>query len=928
MATLPLKHYQTQALDALERYLRSAATLGAAPAFTGQTGYGYNAQPFGDLPCVCLRIPTGGGKTLLAAHAIGHLARAWPGRHARPLALWLVPSDTIRSQTLKALATAGHPFREALAQACGDDVVVCDLDAVAQLSPQDFDQRAVVVVATIQSFRVEDTDQRNVYAFSETFEPHFRGVPPAALNVLHGLPNALVSAADVDAAKAGREMLARFVGQPRWSLANWLALRQPYVIVDEAHTTKTERSFEALKRLNPALILELTATPLPQRSNVLFHVSAQQLQAEHMIKMPITLVEHTRGWQAAVLDAVQTQRLLEAEALAEEAEEGPNQGAYIRPIVLFQAQNQGEPVDVEVLRAHLVDDLHLPEAQVKVATGTRRELEGLDLSARDCPVRYIITVQALGVGWDCPFAYVLCTVQTIHSGTAIEQLLGRVLRMPYAARRTRPALNRAYAHVTEDRTSAAANALADRLIDGMGFDPLDMASMISPQLPLALPMTEGDGGLRDDGPLFAGTAPTTPPSPPLPALTVDLPAGKPLPPALQDAVTAGLVQLSTEGERHRLRLQGHVGELLAAALVDGQTRKQRDAVAQQLERHNALVAGAEAPASRGEAFAAVPRLAYRPVGAEQLPLALLEVESVRETVALNLLAAPISLEGFAMVEQGTQWDLYLDERQHLAVGRGDASQLSLDAVETTVRPEDLARWLADELQHPSRNVARDVLPAHLRAFTLACVNHLMHDKLLPLAQLARHQYPLMQRLALRIDELREAAGRAAFRQLVLDEGWQLAAGPAFEFRFDPNAYPVQGNKRYAGKFRMAKHYYPVVADLEDGSEEMLCALAIDGHPRVRRWVRNLDSEPVHGFWLPTSFGRFYPDYVCELTDGCVFVAEYKGEHLRTMPREIEKGQVGRLWAERSGGRARFAMLFRLERGMSVSQQIDAALAAS
>jgi hypothetical protein len=89
--------------------------------------------------------------------------------------------------------------------------------------------------------------------------------------------------------------------------------------VDEAHTTKTERSFEALKRLNPALILELTATPLPRRSNVLFHVSAQQLQAEHMIKMPITLVEHTRGWQAAVLDAVQIQRLLEAEARLEEA---------------------------------------------------------------------------------------------------------------------------------------------------------------------------------------------------------------------------------------------------------------------------------------------------------------------------------------------------------------------------------------------------------------------------------------------------------------------------------------------------------------------------------------------------------------------------------------------------------------------------------
>jgi type III restriction enzyme len=927
MPTLELKHYQTQALEALERYLRRAAVLGAGSAFHDCTGYGYNAEPFGDLPCVCLRIPTGGGKTLLAAHAVALLAREWPGRHPRPLALWLVPSDTIRSQTLKALSTPGHPFRTALAQACGDDVVVCDLDALSQLSPADFAQRAVVVVATIQSFRVEDTDQRNVYAFSEAFEPHFRGVPPAALQALHSLPDALVAEADVAAAgpghKAGREMLARFVGQPRWSLANWLALRQPYVIVDEAHTAKTERSFEALKRLNPALILELTATPLPKRSNVLFHVSAQQLQAEHMIKMPITLVEHTRGWQAAVLDAVQTQRLLETESQLEEAADGPNQGAYIRPIVLLQAQNQGEPVDVDVLRAHLVNDLRIPEAEVKVATGTRREIEGIDLAARDCPVRFIITVQALGVGWDCPFAYVLCSVQTIRSGTAIEQLLGRVLRMPYARQRTRPALNRAYAHVTEATTGAAANALADRLIDGMGFDPLDMASMIAPQLPLAL--VGGEGGPRDDGPLFAAPSPEVP----LPTLTVDVPADKPLPAAVAEAVAAGLVKVSSDGERQRVRVQGHVGDALADALVQAQARRAREGVQQQVERHNALVAGAQAPASRGETFAPVPRLAYRAAGdlGEQQPLALLEVESVRETVALNLLAAPIAIDGFSMVEQGTQWELYLEGGQYkrLTVGQGQQAQLNLDAVDTSVRPEDLARWLAEQLQHPSRNVARDVMPAHLRAFALACVNHLMHDKGVPLAQLVRHQHPLVQRLALRIEELREVAGRTAFRQLVLDGGWELQADAAFEFRFDPHAYPVPGNKRYNGKFRMAKHFYPVVADLEDGSEEMLCALAIDGHPKVKRWVRNLDSEPMHAFWLPTSFGRFYPDFVCELGDGRVLVAEYKGEHLRNVPREIEKGQVGQVWAARSGGRAKFAMLFKQHQSMNVTQQLDSVL---
>lgn len=902
MAQLTLKRYQDKALQVLDAYLRAARIAGARKAFEDGTGYGYNPEPFGETPCVCLRIPTGGGKTLLAAHAIGRMAREWPGLSRQPVALWLVPSDTIRSQTLAALTTPGHPFREALVQGCGESVRVCELDEVATLSPQDFEERAVVVVATIQSFRVEDAEQRNVYAFSEAFEPHFRSLQPRDLALLAALPDAVVTAQDAASGKAGRDMLARFVGQPRWSLANWLALRSPYVIVDEAHNTKTERSFEALKRMNPALILELTATPVPKRTNVLYHVSAQQLQGEDMIKMPIALMEHTRGWQAAVFDAVQNQRLLEAEAQQEEAATG----AYIRPIVLLQAQNSTEPVNVDVLRNHLVAELHIPEEQVKVATGTQRELEGLDLAARSCPVRYIITVQALREGWDCPFAYILCSVQSIRSATAVEQLLGRVLRMPYATRRHRPALNKAYAHVTERETGMAANALADRLIDGMGFDPLDMASMIAPQIPLEL---------SDAGPLFAAS-----PAPVLPALTVELPAGKPLPDSVARLVDEGAVTVNAEGDRQQVRFRGEVPEGAGADLVAAQRGKQREVVAQQIERHNALVAGALAPANRGEQFAPVPRLCYR-AGGEQGALLLLEREAVTEEVDLDLLATPVSLPGLDMVEQGTLWEVYLDG-QRLRVGRGDAAQLPLDTAAPTITEDDLARWLCAELQHPARNVARDVTPSHLRAFVLATLKHLIHEKRLPVEQLARHQYPLVQSLAARIADLRDHSTKVVFKQLVLDGGWKVEASEALVFHFDPACYPVPANKRYRGKFRFAKHFYPVPADLEDGGEEWLCAIAIDSHPKIKRWVRNLDSEPDAAFWLPTSSRRFYPDFVCELQDGRLLVAEYKGEQIRNMPKELEKAEVGRLWAAHSGGKAIFAMLYKHEDGRNVGQQLD------
>lgn len=113
--------------------------------------------------------------------------------------------------------------------------------------------------------------------------------------------------------------------------------------------------------------------------------------------------------------------------------------------------------------------------------------------------------------------------------------------------------------------------------------------------------------------------------------------------------------------------------------------------------------------------------------------------------------------------------------------------------------------------------------------------------------------------------------------------------------------------------------------MEDGGEEWRCALAIDEHAKVKRWVRNLDSDPVAGFWLPISSGRFYPDFVCELTDSRVLLVEYKGGYISSMAKEIEKGQVGKVWAERSGGKALFAMVLKNLEGIGVVQQLDAAI---
>lgn len=884
MADLTLKSYQSAALSALSSFLHDATNVGAASAFLQQAGVPYQTEPFGDIPCVCLRIPTGGGKTLLASHAIVQMARAWQANDA-PVAVWLVPSDAIRSQTLNALQTPGHPYRTALEEAYGQRLQVCDLERISTLAPTDWGRHTIVVVATIQSFRVEQTDTRNVYAFSEAFERHFKSLPAEKLAQLSAVPDAVVKAEDVTNSNS---ILKAYVGQPRYSLANWLALHNPLIIVDEAHNARTQNSFVALKRLNPSAILELTATPLPHQSNVLYHVSAQELQAENMIKLPITLHEHPEGWQAAVFGAVQTRQWLEAEAQQAQAAGD----AYVRPIVLFQAQNINDDVPPEALKQHLINELHIPEEQIAIATGTQRDLDGIDVSSVTSPLRFIITVQALREGWDCPFAYVLCSLQPLSSATAVEQLLGRVLRMPYAKRRGRESLNRAYAHVCEATFAHAAGALVDRLVTGMGFEALDVASMIAPQMPL-----------------FDATQP----APALPPVTTVLEVSNAA--GLQHAAGVSIAPTPT-GKGSLVTLTGHVDETVEKLLLAAErSERKRDLIRQKVTQHNAVVAAETAPAMRGVPFSPVPPLGYRS-GTQSL-LFPLEREAVLESVELNLLAQAVSLPGFQVVESDNGFEIYIDEKKHVRMRSADVGQLSLDAINVHITTDDLVRWLNREVRQP------DIVQSHLLAYLTAVVNFLVNEQRVSLNTLARMRFILAQRIDAQIADIREAAAKVQFQQLVLDGGWQIEPDWKHPFNFTPGGYPAHAGSRYGGRWEFKKHYYPVIADLKDKGEEFECARLIDHHPQVKHWVRNLDQPPF-GFWLPTAKGKFFPDFIAELTDGRIAIIEYKGAHLRNDPYEIEKRKVGELWAAGSGGKCVFGSVYLQDAGLNMDAQLDKA----
>ncbi len=890
MPSFSLKTYQSQALDALGLFLRQGQTAGLEMAWAaamkreGIAGVPYRSDDLDGTPCVCLRIPTGGGKTLLASHAIAKIAAEWSQRPF-PVALWLVPSETIRSQTLSALQTPGHAYRAALELAYGDALEVCELDALHQIPASDFGRKAIVVVATIQSFRVANKAGRRVYANSETWETHFTPLnltPQAAAE--RGL--ACIAQTDIEADESG-VLTSQNLGQVKLSLANWLALQQPIVIIDEAHNAKTPLSLSMLQDIRPSCVLDLTATPVPKKTNVLYSVSARELEAEDMIKLPIMLAEHETGWQDAVRDALLRRTQLEGEAA--------NEIEYVRPIVLFQAQDKGQEATAEVLKTHLIEAHKIPEREIAVATGNQRELDGVNLFDRQCAIRYVITVDALKEGWDCSFAYVLCSLQNLRSNQAVEQLLGRVLRMPYAKRRTSPALNKAYAHVIAKNFSEAASSLVDSLTQGMGFDALSAAAVLLP----------------DEGDLF-GVTPTHVPK----AVTLDIElTGIELATAQDQLATQPdvLVTQTTDGGV-RLQTSGVISEVLRATLIALAPKPQQAQVSALIEQNNAREVARLAPASRGVLFAPIPQLCVRFSGQEEIEL--LERETLEDLLSFDLLKEdprPV-LDGFHLVQESDLFEIYV-EGDRVRFKQGDATQLSLDGVPSNASEDDVVKLITDQIKLTT------LTRTQTQAYVARVVAHLVRERNFTLTGLIRAKFQLSLAVIRRIESLQKAAQAKGFQAMLFGTGQDkltLAFSPAHNFQFERGHYPVR--QPYSGKYQFTKHYFDQIDGLKSNGEEFDAAQLLDRLPSVKHWIRNLSQLPKFAFWLPTSTDYFYPDFVAELTNGRLFVVEYKGDAYATNDDSREKRLVGERWAQTTG--QIFLMLEKQLNGLTMQQQLN------
>nr|VFJ48868.1 MAG: type III restriction enzyme [Candidatus Kentron sp. DK] len=874
-----LKDYQQQTLATLRRFLETCRIAGPAGAYGAITGeeeqkarlgnYADRYQPLEVLPEVpyaCLRLPTGGGKTILAAHAVATARDSWIEKDF-PLVLWLVPTNTIRLQTSDALKNRRHPYRQALDDGFEGRVRVFDIAEFTHIRPHDIGNNLCLVIGTIQTLRISNTEGRKVYAHHEDMESHYSAVPPTAPGL--------------EIAETGPHK-----GWVKYSFANLLHIHRPLIIMDEAHKAGTKLTGEMYRRINPCAVIEFTATPRPN-SNILYNVTAQELKSEEMVKLPILLSGHD-SWQGAVNGAV-----AERAALAEKAK---SDRGYIRPIVLFQAQQKGLEVTVEVLKQHLMETEQIPEERIAIATGDQRELDSIDLFDPKCPIEYIITKEALREGWDCSFAYVFCSVANVKSAGDVEQLLGRVMRMPYAERRGVPELNLAYAHVSALSFRETALALLDKLVK-MGFDEEEAKEQIRPgQLPLGLEDTDDLFGPKVKEPEFEYRVEVGPDD-----LT-----------ALEERARGeeGIrIRKATDGKAD-IRVTGPVSPKTEREILELLPEPERPGFREKMQKHRETVAAVLSPARQGKRFT-VPRLMAQVQGELVFADADAFMENIMSAPDWSLLNRPARLEKdqFDIRETAQHFEIDLDGNrlQYRFVGETENQTLDLDTPAENWTPERLAGWLSGQVRQ------NDIDPMDLLRWSRELIEYLTDTRKISIVALWRCKYILANKIREMFDGFREEERGKAYQQCLFapEARVEVSFDEGFEFRDGMFQGGLGYGGRYRGNFRFQKHFLgadsmPAFDGKQDG-EEFQCAEILDSLPEVKYWVRNV-ARHSNAFWLPTATDRFYPDFVAQLADDRLLVAEYKGKHLMDTPDTRKKKTIGELWERQSGGKGLFALV--------------------
>ncbi len=394
-------------------------------------------------PRAVVKVPTGGGKTLLAIEAIKeYQTRLAKKQHG--LVVWIVPSETIYSQTIRQLKDKSHYLRQFIDQSSGGNTII--LEKGQKLTKNDMENNLVILFVMIQSVsRTKGKEGLKVFQDSGGYEGFF---PADNRYDLH--KKIIAQYPNVD--------YFDYMGQKsvKSSLGNAIRVSKPLIIIDEIHKVFTPTAKETISNLNPEMIIGFSATP-KTGMNIISKVSGLELKEEEMIKLDMHIIPpigDDNGWKAMLCNIKDRRERLEKEAISYQR----STGKYIRPMALIQAELTGKdqrgkgPVHAMDVKEYLVE-LGVNSDNIAIKSSSQNDIEDLNLLSKDVEIRYIITKEALKEGWDNPFAYILGVIPNAQSSSSMTQLVGRILRQPYVKKTGIPALDESYVYFCKGNVS-------------------------------------------------------------------------------------------------------------------------------------------------------------------------------------------------------------------------------------------------------------------------------------------------------------------------------------------------------------------------------------------------------------------------------------------------------------------------------------------
>ena len=868
---MEMKGYQKKVIKDLTRYLQLLnETKNYAAAFRlfwqeqSAPSLGHYQDIMPGVPSLCFKVPTGGGKTFLACNAIRPVFEALPFTKTKAV-VWLVPSDAILSQTVNALKDPAHSYRQKINADFGSRVEVYTKQEL--LNGQGFNPTAVteqlsIMVLSYDSFRGRGKEVLKAYQENSNLEPFSKAL---------GKPEFPIEQADETAL---------------FQVINQLS---PLVIVDESHHARSELSLEMLKNFNPCFVLDLTATPKSE-SNIISYVDAVQLKKENMVKLPV--IVYNRDSQGEVLpDAIDLRNRLEE--LAESRPEQANQ--YIRPIVLFQAQPRGKEnsTTFEKLRDKLVE-IGIPAEQIAIRTADVNELKSQDLLSPNCPIRYIITVNALKEGWDCPFAYILASLANKTSQVDVEQILGRILRLPHTTHHSQHALNLSYVLTSSNDFDETVKQIVKGL-NSAGFSDKDyrLSNYVPPKEPEPIPV-------QLEIPPVTPTAPDD----------------------AEDFLDFDTQAVSQELERRQTEETSSAELPRSNAMLEAaeQAGQEYDASMEQSDKDPYMQNLPWEVRNQVTTFQVKPEFQQDietleiPQFFQVVPPSLFS-DGMYELLEKEQLADNFTLKGKAYdIDFSTADDeiAEIDVREKegglpKAFKMEEADQRYFKEHFRSLPPETRIRQCKDMMFH-QLNKLNMVDSAELRSYIERIVGDMDKDQL---AGMEKAPLGYAVRIKDKIDSLLTQHYKETFTRWLETE--RIVCRPFY--KLPAYIHPTTHTNIYGGSLYQAE---------EGNMDKLELALVREftALTNIKWWHRNISKQ---GFCI-NGFINHYPDFIVMTQNGKIILVEPKGEHLKN-DESRKRIELGRAWKNAAGSQYRYYMVFQdgdnlLPGAVSVSQLVD------